>query len=160
MKKSVALFALLALVGCEDDDVTDLLQGKTSVFAVSQVTVKGSGIVADGDYKISALPLGLQSLIPDGFPDGTKDDLINAGVGIHETSCGQIVVTGELCFEKGNPNSCVPDEIKKMGLDVYKIDLDQITTAIDLDFYPQSAVQLGSLLVQIDFDDVDCSILK
>ncbi|MGF1761149.1 hypothetical protein L4D76_25155 [Photobacterium sagamiensis] len=156
MKKAVALFALLALVGCDEDDVKDILQGKTTVFAVSDVTVKDSDTVSDGNYKVSDLSPALQALIPEGFPDGTKADLVNAGIGIDGTSCGQIVITDGLCFEKDNTNSCVPSEIKELGLAVYKIDLSDVRTAANLDFYPTLAAELGGLYVQIDYKDVSC----
>ncbi|MDX1303546.1 hypothetical protein [Photobacterium sp.] len=160
MKKAVALFVLLALVGCDEDDVKDILQGKTNVFAVSDVTVDGSGTVPAGNYKVSDLSPALQALIPEGFPDGTEADLDNVGVDIAGTSCGEIVITDGLCFEKDNPNSCVPSEVKELGLAVYKIDLGDIKTAADLDFYPTLAAELGGLFVQIDYKDVNCSALN
>ncbi|PSW06518.1 hypothetical protein [Photobacterium lipolyticum] len=160
MKKAVALFALLALVGCDEDDVKDILQGKTTVFAVSDVTVNGSGSVPVGNYKVSEITPELQSLIPEGFPDGTEADLDNAGIGTDGTSCGQIVVADELCFEKDNPNSCVPSDVTKLGLAVYKIDLSDIKTAANLDFYPTLAAELGGLFVQIEYEDINCSALN
>ncbi|MGF1860912.1 hypothetical protein [Photobacterium profundum] len=153
MKKAVVLLALLALVGCDEDDVKDILKGQTKVFAVSGVQVKGSTTgLPDGYYELSELNADTRAL----FPAGTEDLLINDGVTVHSKSCGQIEVGDEgLCFESGN-KSCVPDEIKKVGLDVYKIDLADIKTAADLDFYPTLAAELGGLFVQIDYDDISC----
>lgn len=159
MKKAVVLLALLALVGCDEDDVKDILNGQTKVFAVSGVQVEGS-TMSDGYYKLSDLNVDTRASLPDSFPDGVKTDLTNAGIAIHAQSCGQIVVGDEgLCFESGN-KACVPDEIKKVGLDVYKIDLDDIKTAKNLDFYPTLAAELGGLFVQIDYDDVNCATLN
>jgi hypothetical protein len=79
---------------------------------------------------------------------------------VHAESCGQIVVGDEgLCFESGN-KSCVPPEIKKVGLDVYKIDLADIKKAENAGFYPTLAAELGGLFVQIDYDDVNCATLN
>jgi len=162
MKKAVALFALLALVGCDEDDVKDLMKGETTVFAVSGVQVQDSSSgFPNGYYKLAELNDGVRAQLPNEFPDGTKDDLINAGLKIHSQSCGQIVVDDEgLCFESNNSSSCLPDEIKKVGLDVYKIDLDRIKTAADLDFYPTLAAELGGLFVQIKYEDINCSALN
>lgn len=153
MKKAVVLLALLALVGCDEDDVKDILKGQTKVFAVSGVQVEGSTTgLPDGYYELSELNADTRAL----FPAGTEDLLINDGVTVHSQSCGQIEVGNEgLCFESGN-KSCVPDEIKKVGLDVYKIDLADIKTAQNLDFYPTLAAELGGLFVQIDYDDISC----
>ncbi|EAS44117.1 hypothetical protein C9J48_21990 [Photobacterium profundum] len=161
MKKAVVLLALLALVGCDEDDVKDILKGQTKVFAVSGVQVEGSTTgLPDGYYELSELNADTKALLPNDFPDGIKADLTNAGITVHAESCGQIVVGDEgLCFESGN-KACVPDEIKKVGLDVYKIDLDDIKTAQNLDFYPTLAAELGGLFVQIDYDDVSCSTLN
>jgi len=161
MKKAVVLLALLALVGCDEDDIKDILNGETKVFAVSGVQVEGSASgLPDGYYKMSDLNADTKALLPDNFPDGIKADLTNAGITVHSQSCGQIVVGDEgLCFESGN-KACVPDEIKKVGLDVYKIDLDEVKTAAGLDFYPTLAAELGGLFVQIDYDDVNCTTLN
>lgn len=160
MKKAVVLLALLALVGCDEDDVKDILNGQTKVFAVSGVQVEGLTGVPNDYYELNDPNYDIEALLPngfpDGFPDGTKADLTNAGITVHSKSCGQIEV-GEkrLCFESGN-KSCVPPEIKKVGLDVYKIDLADIKTAADLDFYPTLAADLGGLFVQINYDDISC----
>lgn len=58
MKKAVVLLALLALVGCDEDDIKDILNGETKVFAVSGVQVEGSASgLPDGYYKMSDLKL-------------------------------------------------------------------------------------------------------
>jgi hypothetical protein len=159
MKKAVVLLALLALVGCDEDDVKDILNGQTKVFAVSGVQVEGS-TMSDGYYKLSDLNADTKASLPDGFPDGTKVKLTLDGVTVHAESCGQIVVGDEgLCFESGN-KSCVPPEIKKVGLDVYKIDLADIKKAENAGFYPTLAAELGGLFVQIDYDDVNCATLN
>ncbi|PSU49113.1 hypothetical protein C9J12_08965 [Photobacterium frigidiphilum] len=160
MKKAVVLLALLALVGCDEDDVKDILKGQTKVFAVSGVQVENSSTgLPNGYYKLSDLNDGTKASLPDSLPDGIKADLTNAGITVHAQSCGQIVVDEGLCFESGD-KACVPDEIKKVGLDVYKIDLDDIKTAQNANFYPTLAAELGGLFVQIDYDDVSCSTLN
>ncbi|MGF1879341.1 hypothetical protein L4D77_29300 [Photobacterium frigidiphilum] len=159
MKKAVVLLALLALVGCDEDDVKDILNGQTKVFAVSGVEVEGS-TMSDGYYKLSDLNADTKASLPDSLPDGIKADLTNAGITVHAESCGQIVVGDDgLCFDSAK-KVCVPPEIKKVGLDVYKIDLDDIKTAADLDFHPTLAAELSGLFVQIKYDDVSCSTLK
>ncbi|CAG23244.1 hypothetical protein [Photobacterium profundum] len=161
MKKAVVLLALLALVGCDEDDVKDILKGQTKVFAVSGVEVEGSATgLPDGYYKLIDLNDDTKASLPDSLPDGIKADLTNADITVHAQSCGQIVVDEGLCFESGNKASCVPSEIKKVGLDIYKIDLGDIKTAQNLDFYPTLAAELGGLFVQIDYDDVNCATLK
>ncbi|KMV31413.1 hypothetical protein L4D00_17995 [Photobacterium swingsii] len=154
MKKAIALISLVALFGCTEEEIKDTLSGKTKVFAVESVEVAGLSGLADGTHSVTDSKLA--SLLPDVFPNGTKADLDNYGIGTHGSSCAKIDTTTPVCFEDGK--SCTPSEMKQLNLKVYKIDLTDIKSAYEnAKFFPTLATQLGiEGLSQIDIQEVNC----
>ncbi|MCW8329937.1 hypothetical protein MD588_14100 [Photobacterium sp. SDRW27] len=160
MKKAVYLLSVLALAGCNEDDVKDLVEGNTKVFAVSGAQVEGINGVDDGYYDLDYITSNT-SISPDEMPVGTKQDLENLNIDIEGETCGRIDIGDEgVCFKEGDSSSCVPSEVKMLGLAVYTIDLDEVKTAADHGFYPKLASDVGGLFVDIDFKEVSCSTLE
>ncbi|PST89411.1 hypothetical protein C9I91_13430 [Photobacterium jeanii] len=155
MKKAVALLSLLALFGCTEEELKDTLQGKTKVFAVESVQVQGLGSLGDGTHSVNEGEIA--KIIPQGFPNGTRADLDNVGVGVHSTTCGKIDTTTPVCFDD-KKEECTPKELKQLNLKVYKIDITDIKTAYNAKFFPTLATELGiEGLNQIDIQEVACN---
>lgn len=161
MKKAVFLLSALALLGCDEDDVKDLAQGNTKVFTVTGARLKSSiGTLQPGYYTIDSVTGELDSSSPEGLPTSSKSTLENLGIKVEAESCGKIDIGDEgVCFEENNPNSCIPEEIDRLGLKVYTIDLDKVKLAADNGFYPTLAADLGGLYADINYDDASCDSL-
>ncbi|WP_299012998.1 hypothetical protein [uncultured Photobacterium sp.] len=160
MNKVVYLLSVLALVGCNEDDLTDLVQGNTKVFTVTGANVQSKlGAIDPGYYDINSITNGMGST-PDNLPVASKATLENLGIKVEGEGCGKIEITHPLCFEDGNTNSCLPSEINMLGLAVYTIDLDKVKMASDNGFYPTLATDVGGLYVDIKYQEVNCSYLS
>ncbi|WP_064608216.1 hypothetical protein [Photobacterium sp. J15] len=160
MKKAIYLLSVLALAGCNEDDIKDLAEGNTKVFAVTGANVQSKmGTIDPGYYDIKTITEGMSST-PDKLPVGAKSTLANLGIDVEGEGCGKIDITPPLCFEEGNSDSCLPSEINMLGLAVYTIDLDKVKTASENGFYPTLATDLGGLYVDISYREVSCDYLK
>ena len=162
MKKAVFLLSVLALAGCDEDDVKDLAQGNTKVFTVTGAQLDSSlGTLDQGYYDINAITSDMGASSPEALPNSTKSTLENLGIEIEGETCGKIDIGPEgLCFEENNSNSCLPEEISMLGLAVYTIDLDKVELAAQNGFYPTLAADVGGLYADIDYDDVSCDYLN
>lgn len=160
-KKTVCSLFILALAGCDSDDAKDLFEGKTKVFTVTGAQVSDKlGNLEPGYYDISAITnVNQGNTLPAGLPVAPKSTLDNLGIKVSEETCGKIEITDKVCFEIGNANSCIPEQIDMLGLKVYTIDLAQIQTAASHGFYPKLATLVGGSHVDISYTNVSCSSL-
>lgn len=154
MKKAIVLISLVALFGCTEEEIKDTLSGKTKVFAVESINVEGVTGLDDGTYAVTDSHFA--NILPDVFPNGTKSDLDNYGIGTHSSSCAKIDTTNPVCFEDGK--SCTPTEMKQLNLKVYKIDITDIKSAYEnAKFFPTLATELGIQgLNQVNIEAVAC----
>jgi len=157
---TVCLLCSLALAGC-DDDVKDLVKGKTKVFTVTGAQVSSKlGTLDPGYYDISAVTNASQgNSSPAGLPVAPRSTLDNLGIKVSEETCGKINITNPVCFESGNASSCTPSQINMLGLKVYTIELDHVKTAASHGFYPKLASLVGGSHVDIAYAEVSCSSL-
>lgn len=162
MKKAVFLLSILALAGCDEDDVKDLAQGNTKVFTVTGAQVASKlGTLDPGYYDIAVITSASQgNTSPDGLPVASKSTLENLGIAVEGETCGRIDITDQVCFQSGNASSCLPSEINMLGLAVYTIDLDKVKTASSNGFYPKLAAEVGGLYVDIAYNEVSCASLQ
>ncbi|UTV30199.1 hypothetical protein [Photobacterium atrarenae] len=165
MKKAVYLLSVLALAGCNEEDLKDLAEGNTKVFTITGARVASQmGTVEPGYYRMDAIASAMTNTAQEKVPAviDPEGELENLGIKIEGETCGRINITGELCFESGdsgNADSCLPEEIDMLGLSVYTIDLDRVEDASNAGFYPTLAADLGGLYVDIDYDQISCSQL-
>ncbi|UXI03965.1 hypothetical protein [Photobacterium sp. TY1-4] len=165
MKKAVYLLSVLALAGCNEEDLKDLAEGNTKVFTITGARVASQmGTVSPGYYRVDAIASAMTNTSQDKIPAVVNPEaaLANLGINIEGETCGRINITGELCFESGDSGtgaSCLPEQIDMLGLSVYTIDLDKVKTASDAGFYPTLAADVGGLYVDIDYDQITCSQL-
>ncbi|MGF1682862.1 hypothetical protein [Photobacterium minamisatsumaniensis] len=161
MKKGIILLTALALMGCDEDDVTNTLTGKVEVFAVVSAEVES----VDGYRSVEDLENDYGITLPDDFPGGTEtalDSKLNAlGVSFDDTSCGVIDTSGDVCFSDGGDSVCVPDEIENIGLKLYTISMGDVDDAYKNGFYPKLAAELlGDAYSDFNIDeDVSCSTI-
>ena len=158
MKKALFLLSALALIGCDDEDVVNTVSGNAEVFAVTGAEIEG----AQGYTSVDSLLNVYRIELPDEFPAGTEETLDNKlgslGIDIEDTSCGVIDTSGDVCFGAGSDTVCVPDEVTKLGIKLYTIDIDEVKRAYDNGFYPKLAADLlGDTYSDFDIERVSCS---
>ncbi|AJR06007.1 hypothetical protein C9J03_06885 [Photobacterium gaetbulicola] len=158
MKKALFLFSALALIGCDDEDVVNTLSGNAEVFAVTGAEIAG----AQGYTSIESIENTYPITLPDEFPAGSEADLDNKlgtlGIDIDDTDCGVIDTRGDVCFGAGSNTVCVPDEVTKLGIKLYTIDMDEVRRAYDNGFYPKLAADfLGETYANFDIERVSCA---
>ncbi|MGR5143394.1 hypothetical protein ACQKPX_17140 [Photobacterium sp. DNB23_23_1] len=158
MKKVLFLLSAFALIGCDDDDVVNTVSGNAEVFAVTGADVGG----AEGYTSIDSIENEYPITLPDEFPAGSEDDLDNKlgslGINIEDTGCGVIDTSGDVCFGAGSDTACVPDEVSKLGIKLYTIDIAEVKAAYDNGFYPKLAAELlGDTYADFDIERVNCS---
>lgn len=162
MKKAVYLLSVLALAGCDEEDLKDLAEGNTKVFYVAGAQVgTNSWEIEPGYYKTLDVLSAAEGISDEDIPFVQDPELTleNAGVEIvGDKSCGRIDRDGSssICFGEGN---CLPDEITMLGLDVFTIDKDDLDSAEAVGFYPTLAADFGGAFASYDFKKVSCSSL-
>ncbi|NAW63653.1 hypothetical protein [Photobacterium halotolerans] len=163
-RAAVILCSLLALAGCDEETVENLLEGKVEVFTIHSANIEGVTGVADGYHTWSDLqdsnPPGLD--LPENVPFGIRDDLVNTVGSVEDTGCAKIPNTANMCFEEDDSTSCLPSELKELGLKTYKIDLDDLEAAIDVGFYPTAVQYLDEFGLNADLtiEDAECSAIE
>ncbi|KHT61861.1 hypothetical protein RJ45_20220 [Photobacterium gaetbulicola] len=158
MKKALFLFSALALIGCDDEDVVNTLSGNAEVFAVTGAEIGE----AQGYTSIDSIENMYPISLPDEFPAGSEADLDNKlgslGIDIEDTDCGVIDTSKDVCFGAGSSTVCVPDEVTKLGIKLYTIDIDEVRRAYDNGFYPKLAADfLGDTYANFDIERVSCA---
>lgn len=155
-RAAVILCSLLALAGCDEE----LLEGKVKVFNIHSANVEGVTGVPDGYHTWSDLQDSMD--LPEKVPFGIRDDLVNVAGSVEDVGCAKIPNTANMCFEEDDSTSCLPSELKELGLKVYKIDLDDIGAAIDVGFYPTAVEYLDEFGFNTDLsiEDAECSAIE
>lgn len=154
MKKAVFLLSALALVGCDEDDVKNTLDGNVEVFAVT--SAKLDNFSNFENYE------SLNISIPEGFPGSSKtlaeNKLGSLGIEILSTSCGTIdTSSGNVCFGENGTEPCVPSEVETLGLTLFLIDASDVKRASDNGYYPKLAAEaLGSTYSNYTINDESC----
>ncbi|MGF1734612.1 hypothetical protein [Photobacterium satsumensis] len=158
MKKALFLLSSLVLIGCDDEDVVNTVSGNAEVFSVTGAEIEG----AQGYTSIDSIESQYPITLPDELPAGSEAELDNKlgslGIDIEDTDCGVIDTTGDVCFGAGSDTVCVPDEVNKLGIKLYTIDIDEVKRAYDNGFYPKLAADLlGDTYANFDIERVSCS---
>lgn len=155
MKKAYLAILLVALFGCDEDDVKAAAKGKTDVFALNGYQIEGFPMIDDGYHTIDEI----KSLAPSSnLPSGSKNDLENKGISVHKESCAKLLPKSgsELCFDN-EKKICLPKEFKYVGLKVFTIDLDKLQTAKNSGFYQ---IDVARSYPNLSYETVSCSALK
>lgn len=161
MKKAVFLLSVLALAGCDEDDVKNTLNGKAEVFAVTSAEYQVGE--TSSFYDFETLETNYNVNFPENFLGGSRVTLENklgsSGIVPDSSSCGIIdTSSGNACFGENGSGPCAPTDLKKLGLILFTIDLSDVEMAVDKGFYPKLAVELlGSTYSDFDIDDARCS---
>ncbi|UIP29833.1 hypothetical protein [Photobacterium sp. TLY01] len=159
-RAAVILCSLLALAGCDEETLENLIDHKVEVFSIDGAQIEGAApALENGYYSWDVLKSNLN--IPVNAPDGDLIDLSNYGG--EETGCAKIEVPASgLCFKEGDADSCVPEQVKMIGLKTYTIDLDYVSDAIDVGFYPVEVETLSKFGFSTAFtiEDTDCTNLQ
>ena len=161
MKQALFLLSAFVLIGCDDEDVVNTVSGNAEVFAVTGAEVGG----AQGYTSIDSLENDFPTTLPDEFPAGSEETLDSRlgslGIDIEDTGCGVIDTSGDVCFGAGSDTVCVPDEVTKLGVKLYTIDIDEVKRAYDNGFYPKLAADLlGDTFSDFDIERVSCSSIS
>ena len=153
MKKGVLLLALLALFGCEDEDIKATIEGNTRVFAVDGMKLQ-IGQLTEYYSLEEAKDL---IFIPNNLPEGDYAGLSNLGIK-DSVECGYIDTSERTCFVSGESTSCLPNGVKMLGVEIYTIDMENIDEAAKLGFYPTIASHLGGQYIDFDITTSSCPI--
>lgn len=152
MKKAIMLFSLLALFGCEDEDIKATIEGKTRVFAVDGFKLEIGNLTEY--YSLDEAKDLI--FIPNNLPEGDYAGLSN--LGISEEECGYIDTSEQTCFASGETGSCLPNNVKMLGVNIYTIAMEDIDEAAKLGYYPTIASHLGGQYVDFDITTSHCPI--
>ncbi|QUJ70309.1 hypothetical protein KDD30_19525 (plasmid) [Photobacterium sp. GJ3] len=164
-RAAIVLCSLLALAGCDEETVENLLEGKVEVFTIHSADIQGVTGVQDGYYtwvELQNLDQTYNIGLPANVPVATRADLVNVAGSVEDTGCAKIPSTAGMCFDEADNSSCLPNELNEVGLKTYKIDLDNLKAAIDAGFYPTAAQYLieykfnSNLTIQ----DAECSSIE
>ncbi|GAB6263986.1 hypothetical protein PSSHI_42300 [Photobacterium sp. R1] len=160
-RAAVILCSLLALAGCDEETVKDLLEGKVEVFTLYSANTQGITGVPDGYHTWTELQ-GYNVGLPDNAPFGSRDDLVNAVGSVTDVGCAKIPDTAGMCFEEGDANSCLPNELTEVGLKTYKIDLSDLEAAINVGFYPTAVQYLAEYKFNsnLSIESAECSAIQ
>ncbi|KLV04177.1 hypothetical protein ABT56_16350 [Photobacterium aquae] len=153
MKKTCVFLSLMALFGCNDDDMEAALKGDTRVFAVDGAKV--DTVLVSKYYTLDEAEALI--VIPDELPRGDLAGLQNLGVK-EEVQCGYIDTTDEICFTLNDSASCLPSEVKMLGVKIYTIDIENIDEAVDFGFYPTITSQLTGAFIDFDIESAPCPL--
>ncbi|PSU35961.1 hypothetical protein [Photobacterium lutimaris] len=161
MNKVFFLLPILALLGCDDEDVVNTVSGNAEVFAITGAEINMAG--EDAKYiQIDSIENNYNITLPDEFPSGSEATLTSKlgtlAIDIEDTDCGIIDTTGEVCLGAGSSTVCVPDDVSKLGIKLFTIDMGDVKRAYDNGFYPKLAAELlGDTFTDFDIERVSCS---
>ncbi|WP_052730017.1 hypothetical protein [Photobacterium halotolerans] len=160
-RAAVILCSLLALAGCDEETIENLVEGKVEVFTIHSASTTNLTGVPDGYHTWAELQ-NLNVDLPENAPFGTRDDLVNAVGDVTDSGCAKIPETSGVCFKEGDTSSCLPTELTEVGLKTYKIDLSSIEDAINAGFYPTAVQYLDQfgLNSNLSIEDAECSAIE
>lgn len=162
MTRAAVIFcSLLALAGCDEETVKNLLEGKVEVFTLYSAKTQGATGVSDGYHTWTELQ-GYSIGLPANAPFGTRDDLVNAVGSVDDVGCAKIPSTAGMCFKEGDSSSCLPNELTEVGLKTYKIDLSNLEAAINVGFYPTAVQYLAEYKFNsnLSIQSAECSAIQ